>query len=282
MTFPERKKKVLKLYLDAFQKYNQVIFVDLMNISTNQLIKTRKALRENAALLIVGKNTLARLAINVLTEDRSTKSKLDELKKQNPYKPELKKLLPYIKNKIGYIFSNKSYVELKPIIEKEIIKVQAKAGAIAPSDIWLRVGPTHQDPGKISEFQRIGIQVKAVKGSLEIIKDFKLCTTGDIVTESVSYMCRLLGIIPFEYALELLFVYKDNHIIPKEVIAMNDEDILQSLRNTYSDLTKISMGANLPNSLSVPHMLRNTFKNVLSIGLGADYKFKALEEAMNA
>jgi len=46
---------------------------------------------------------------------------------------------------------------LKPIIEKEIIKMPAKEGIVAPADVWVRVGPTYQDPGKIGDFQRIGI-----------------------------------------------------------------------------------------------------------------------------
>ena len=30
---------------------------------------------------------------------------------------------------------------------------------------------------------------------------------GELVTETDSYMCRLLNIIPFEYAMELKYVY---------------------------------------------------------------------------
>lgn len=53
---------------------------------------------------------------------------------------------------MAFIFSELNYVELKPIVESEIIKSPAKAGVISPSNVWLRCGPTHQDPGKIGEF----------------------------------------------------------------------------------------------------------------------------------
>lgn len=43
---------------------------------------------------------------------------------------------------------------------------------------------TNMDPGKINEFQNLGIQVKTVKGSLEIIKDFLLVKKGDMVDET--------------------------------------------------------------------------------------------------
>ena len=40
-----------------------------MNISTKQIVKTRIVLREEGGLIIIGKNTLARLAINILTKE---------------------------------------------------------------------------------------------------------------------------------------------------------------------------------------------------------------------
>lgn len=46
-------------------------------------------------------------------------------------------------NKQGFVFSNDSYLELKPILEEEIEKSPAKAGTIAPSDIWLQCGSTN-------------------------------------------------------------------------------------------------------------------------------------------
>lgn len=115
-----------------------------------------------------------------------------------------------------------------------------------------------------------------MKGALEIIKDFLLCEKGTIVTETVSHMCRMLGIIPFEYAMELKYVYLNGSIIPEDVIGLSPEDITNGIKETVTAVTAISLGANLPNSLSVPHMLTGVFKNLLSIGIASDYKFKEL------
>ena len=46
-------------------------------------------------------------------------------------------------------------------------------------------------------------------------------------------------------------------------------------------MTALSLAAPLPNTLSVPHMLSEVFKNVLFMGAASDYKFEALENAMN-
>lgn len=100
-----------------------------------------------------------------------------------------------------------------------------------------------------------------------------------MVTETVSHMCRLLNIIPFEYAMELQFVFDKGQIIPQEIIQLTPESILGNFQETVRDLTQTALAANLPNALSVPHMIMNQFKNMLSIGLASGYEFKELKEA---
>jgi len=280
MAYPERKQRLLNNYLECFSKYDQIIVVDLLNISTEQILKTRMSLRKIGGIVIIGKNSIARLTIRILTGTAGPEY-ADLAKKYAP-KPGLKNLLPYLVDKIGFIFSDKSYVELKPVIENEKIKMPAKAGIIAPSDIVIPAGPTNLDPGKIGEFQRVNINVKAIKGVLEVVKDHKLISEGEIVSETVSAMCRLLGIVPFEYAMELKYVYLNEQIIPKSVIKISPENVLENFQANVKTLTAISLGAGLPNALSLPHIIQDAFKFLLSVGLAGDLKFKALEEALSA
>lgn len=280
MVYPERKQRLLNNYLECFSKYDQIIVVDLLNISTEQILKTRLSLRKLGGTIIIGKNSIARLTVRILTGQAGPE--YADLAKKYPQKPGLKTLLPYLIDKIGFIFSDTSYVELKPIIENEKIKMPAKAGIIAPSDIVIPAGPTNLDPGKIGEFQRVNINVKAIKGVLEVVKDHKLINEGEIVSETVSAMCRLLGIVPFEYAMELKYVYLNEQIIPKSVIKITPENVLANFQESVKTLTAISLGAGLPNTLSLPHMIQDTFKFLLSIGLAGDLKFKALEDALSA
>lgn len=281
MVYPERKQKLLKKLLDAFTKYNQVILVDLLNISTEQILKTRLALRERDGVVVIGKNSIAKLAIKILTEEVPQDAEYYDLAQNYGKKPNLKKLLPVLFGKLGFVFCDDSYVELKDIIENEKIKMGAKPGIIAPSAVVLPIGPTHQDPGKIGEFQRVGIQVKAVKGSLEIVKEHRLCEAGEIVSETVSAMCRMLNIVPFEYAMELKYVLLGENLIPKEVIQLGPEDVIKTFQENVKALTAIGLGAGIPNTLTAPHMIKDSFKLLMALGLEADYKFKALEDAMN-
>ena len=282
MSYPERKAKLLTAFLEAFTRFDQSIIVDLMNISTEQIVKTRISLRNENGLVLIGKNTIARLAIKILTTKDDPSA--DYYPQQQKYgkKPNVAPLSEHIKGKIGFVFCDKSYVDLKNIIEKEKIKMPAKAGVIAPVEVVLPAGPTFLDPGRIGEFQRLGIQTKINKNAIEINKDFKLCGKGEIVSETTSQMCRLLNIIPFEYAMALRVVLLNGQIIPSELIQMGADDILAAFQKGVRDVSALSLEAGLPNALSLPHMIKNTFKTLLSVGLESSYKFKELDQALNA
>jgi len=282
MSYPERKTKLLTTFLEAFTRFDQVIVVDLMNISTEQIVKTRVSLRNENGVVLIGKNTIAKLAIKILTSDDDPKAEYYEQQKKYGKKPNLAVLSQHIKGKLGFVFCDKSYVELKNIIEKEKIKMPAKAGVIAPVDVVIPAGPTFLDPGRIGEFQRLGIQTKINKNAIEINKDFKICGKGEIVSETCSSMCRLLNIIPFEYAMALKTVLLNGQIIPEELIQMGSDDILASFQRSVKDVTAVCLEAGLPNALSLPHMIRNTFKTLLAVGLEANLKFKELDAALNA
>lgn len=277
MAFPERKVKVLSYFLDLFSKYKQIIVVDLINISTKQIVNTRMALRKTGGVILVGKNNLANLAIRILSSETPLKGELLELQKKYPTRPELKNLAPLIKNKVGYVLSDLSYLEMKTIIESEKVKTAAKQGMVAPSSIVIPAGPTNVDPGKVIEFQRLGIQTKVNKGALEITRDFNLCKKGEIVSATVSAMCHLLNIIPFEFSMSLNSVYINGLIIPQSVIQLDTTEMISSIAENVKAVTAVSLEAGLTNALSLPHVVRNTFQNILAIGLSSNLKFKELD-----
>jgi large subunit ribosomal protein LP0 len=232
-------------------------------------------------MVLVGKNSIVHVAIKILTTEDDPKSENYHYQQKYGKKMDLLNLLPLVTGKIGYVFSEKSFSELKPVIEKESVKVPAKAGVIAQCDVIIEPQQTAIDPGKIVEFQRVGIQVKTNKSALEIVKEFKLCGKGDIVTETVSSMCRLLNIIPFEYALKVKKVYIGGSVIPEEYINLGPSKVIDLFQQNASLVTAVSLEAGLPNTLSVPHMIMNTFKTLLSVGLESDLKFKELEAALS-
>lgn len=285
MGVKERKNKVLMAFLNCLTKYKQIILVDLLNISTRQIVKIRQRLHKNKGLFLVGKNTITRLAIKILTEDLPADDQNKDLQKKFAKRPELKNLIPHIKKKVAFVFSDQPYIELKEPIEKEVIAAPAKAGIVAPAEVWVKAGPTSIGPDKFGDFQRLGIQTKTAKSTLEIQKDHKICSKGEIVSETIAAMCRMLNIVPFEYGMKIQNVFLNGEFIPKDVIDLPADSITSALSLAVKDLTAICLEAGIVNEATIPQMLNNSFKDILAISLEAGYKLPqlaALSEAKAA
>jgi large subunit ribosomal protein LP0 len=276
-----RKARILHKLCQAFTDYKQVLRVALDNISTKQIVKAREMLRREGGVLIVGKDSLTRLAVRILTRKVDPVA-YKEFVDKYPERQDLTKIIDELRGKFALVFTEKSYMEIKPLLQEEKVQMAAKAGILAPNDVWIKAGPTGIDPGKIGEFHRLNIQVKTARSAIEVTKDYKLCSVGEMVSETVSAMCRLLNIIPFEYVMSLDWVYTDGELIPKEVIDMPEDQVIQSLKENVLYMTALSVESGLPNTLSVPHFIVNSFKYLMAIGLEGGYEFKQLKEAQEA
>jgi ribosomal protein L10 len=117
----ERKQKYFAKLIKLLNEYPKIIIVSYSNVGSFSLQKIRKSLRDEAVLLM-GKNTMIRMAI---------KSQLEQ-------NPNLKELLPYIKDKIGFVFTKGDLNSVRKKILAEKVSAPAKVGAIAPSDVIIK------------------------------------------------------------------------------------------------------------------------------------------------
>ncbi len=61
--------------------------------------------------------------------------------------------MPVIKGNVGFVFSKEDLREVKKLILSIKVKAPAKAGALAPVDVWVPAGNTGMGPEKTSFFQ---------------------------------------------------------------------------------------------------------------------------------
>lgn len=279
-----RNRRVIKQLCESFLKYNQVIMVDLLNVSNQQVQKARVALQKSAkgGEFIVGKNTIILKALKWLTTEPEKGSKEFEDHSKWKRKESLKNLIKLIQGNIGLIFTDEDYSVVKETIEREVLRVSAKIGIISPCDVIVPPGPTKIDVGKVQVFQKLNVPTKAVRNLLEIQKEIHVIKKNEKVTAAGAELCRLLDIRPFTYKLEMRKIWLNGTILDEDMINIKPEDILASFTNHVRTLTGLSLGAGLPNALSVPHMISNGFKDILAIGLATGLKFKQLEQAQSA
>merc|ERR1711912_190922 len=76
--------------------------------------------------------------------------------------------------------------------------------------------------------------------------------------------------------------YIDGVILDQDIIEMPMSQITEQFEKFSGYLTAASLGASIPNSLSVPQFIANGFKTMLAIGSESGYSFRQLEDALSA
>jgi len=243
------------------EEYKSIFIVTVDNVSSQQMHEIRISLRGEGVILM-GKNTMVRRALRTFVTDS----------------PEYERLLPHIRGNIGFVFTNS---ELKPVRDKILankVAAPARAGAVAPDDVWIPAGNTGMEPGKTSFFQALGVPTKIARGTIEITSDLKLVTAGEKVGSSEATLLNLLNISPFTYGMGISQVYDQGQAFPPSVLDVGEDHLLKSFASAVSTIACISLAISFPTLPSVMHSLVNGYKNALAIAIETEYEWDAIKE----
>ncbi|KAK2809418.1 hypothetical protein FQN50_003877 [Emmonsiellopsis sp. PD_5] len=248
----------LKNLLD---EYRSVLIVTVDNVSSQQMHEIRVSLRGEAVVLM-GKNTMVRRAIKGFVADN----------------PEYERLLPHVKGNVGFIFTNADLKEIRTKVLSNRIAAPARAGAVAPADVYVPAGNTGMEPGKTSFFQALGVPTKIARGTIEITADLKLVEAGSKVGASEATLLNMLNISPFTYGMTVAQIYDDGQTFSPAVLDVGEEQLLATLQSAIRTITTISLATNFPTLPSVMHSVVNSYKNMLAIAVETEYGWEAIEE----
>lgn len=191
--------------------------------------------------------------------------------------PELKVLIPLLKQKIALIFTEASVYDLKDKIESNKVPTEARIGVLAPIDFTVPAGPTGLDPSQINFFHALNISTKIVKGQIEITKDFKVCTKDKKVKASEAALLKKLNFKPFEYGMKVHSVYDDGSILPQEVLSMDPASLLAKFQSGSKNILGLSLSTGITISATIPLIIGNAFKNIAALSLESGYYFVYLD-----
>jgi len=243
------------------EEYKSIFIVGVDNVSSQQMHEIRHSLRGEGVVLM-GKNTMVRRAIKGFIADT----------------PEYERLLPFVKGNVGFVFTN---VDLKTIRDKILankVAAPARAGAIAPDDVYVPAGNTGMEPGKTSFFQALGVPTKIARGTIEITTDLKLVEAGTKVGASEATLLNMLNISPFTYGMGISQVYDQGNTFPPSVLDIEESQLLKAFSTAITTIAAISLAANFPTLPSVIHSVVNTYKKVLAVAIETDYSWPEIEE----
>ncbi|PUU81197.1 60S acidic ribosomal protein P0 [Tuber borchii] len=243
------------------ETYKSIFIVTVDNVSSQQMHEIRASLRGQGVVLM-GKNTMVRRAIRVLLSDF----------------PEYERLLPHVKGNVGFVFTNADLKDVREKIVSNKVAAPARAGAVAPLDVFVPAGNTGMEPGKTSFFQALGVPTKIARGTIEITTDLKLVEAGSKVGASEATLLNMLNISPFTYGMGISQVYDNGQVFAPSVLDIDENQILDSFLSAVKTLATISLAVNYPTLPSVIHSLVNSYKKVIAVALGTEYSWEAIDE----
>jgi large subunit ribosomal protein LP0 len=255
-----RKEKYKVKFEKLLEEYKNVLVVGVDNVGSLQMQKVRIALRGKGQM-IMGKNTLMRMII----------------REKLVANPKLESLLPFVRGNMGLIFTNDDLSKVRKIVTDYKVPAGAKAGTIAPSDVFVPPGATGLDPGQTAFFQALNIATKIVKGSIEIVAQVHLIKKGDKITSSAVALLAKLDIRPFFYGIVALSVYENGSVYPAEVLDITQDDLLGRFMNGVSKLRALSLAAKWPSELTLSFQIASGFRKLLALSLATNYTFKESE-----
>lgn len=243
-------------------EYPKCFIVGVDNVGSKQMQEIRMALRGNAELLM-GKNTMIRKVIRGNLQKNAR----------------LEKLLGYIVGNVGFVFTKGDMSEVRELILEKKVAAPAKAGALAPIDVFIDAQNTGLGPEKTSFFQALSIPTKIAKGTIEILNRVHLIKAGERVGASEATLLNMLDISPFTYGLVIQMVYDDGTVFEPHVLDMTQADLRARFLMGVRNVAALSFAINYPTAASVPHMIANGMKNLMALAAVEDgIEFKQAEK----
>merc|ERR1719450_1609413 len=158
------------------------------------------------------------------------------------------------------------------------LPASAKAGVISPCDVVIPGGPTGMDPSQTSFFQALNIATKIVKGQIELVGDFTVCKTGNKVSASETVLLQKLGIKPFEYGLEVKYVFQEGSVFDAAVLDISQDVLIAKFLGGAANMAAFGRELGVPTEAGLPQMFANAFKNIAALVADIDFTFKEVEE----
>merc|ERR1712072_1165855 len=191
--------------------------------------------------------------------------------------PDLERLLPFIKMNVGFVFTKEDLIEVRDMLLANKVRAPAKAGALAPLDVVVPAQNTGMGPEKTSFFQALQIPTKITKGTIEIINDVPIISSGDKVGASEATLLGLLKIFPFSYGLIIQKVYDQGSVFDPAILDITDEDIKNKFMAGVANVAAVCLAIGYPTMASAPHSIANGMKNLLAIAAVTEITFKEAE-----
>eukprot|EP01083_Nonionella_stella_P094256 264376_1 len=262
-SIPQRKLDYGAKLKGLLAEYDTCLIVTITNVGSKQIAEMRKDLRGRARFLF-GKNTLIRKVIRDYVKETGNK--------------DLMALMEAVTGNCGFVFTKESCPALRKELMARKKQCAAKAGTIAPVDVFVPPGPTGMEPTQTAFFQAMNIPTRINRGQIDIEEEVHIIEQGTKVGASEASLLVKLGIKPFYYGVEVEKIYEQGEVIEASVLDIEMDQIAASFYSGLRQISALCFSLNYPTIANVPHSLLRAYKEALSLGLELQtYSWENLE-----
>jgi len=268
-----KKNAYMAKLVDLVNNSILALIVDVDHVGSKQMQSIRISLRGKAQLLM-GKNTMITTALRKEVERLGAEEGNDDKI------AELQALIAAVSGNMGFIFCQTpdALEATRKSLLDFVVPAAAKAGVVAPKDVWIPMGPSGLEPSQTSFFQALNIPTKIVKGAIDITADFKICTKNERVSLSAQALLTKLNLKPFEYGMTIRQVYQDGSVFDAAVLDITDDVLVGKFMNGVANVAAFGREVGIPTACGLPHMMCNAFKNIVATVAEIDFTFKEVQE----
>ncbi len=250
---PPWKKEVIQKIEGNLKTYKVVAAANLQQVRSSQIHEVRKKLRGKVQLL-VAKNTLIRKAAI------ATKKK------------DLEKFTDKLVGSRMLLFSDITPHSLVMLLDKNKVRVPAKAGDVATGEILIPAGNTGLAPGPvISEFGEAKVPTKIESGSIWVSKDTVVARKGDAISPKLASVLSKLGIKPMELGLSLVAAYDDGMILDEADLKLDLNEYRTNFRQAASEAFNLAVYSTYVLPETAPQIFGKAYRQALYLAVNSTY-----------
>src|SRR5208282_3741018 len=165
--------------------------------------------------------------------------------------------------------------ELIIFLNKNKVRVPAKGGDIATSEIMVQAGNTGLQPGPvISEFNEAKVQTRIEGGSIFIAKDTIVASKGDVISTKTASLLSKLGMKPMEAGLSLAYAYDHGLVLLPNDLTFD----LDQMKTEFSTAARLAFGvaieANIMLQETAPQIISKAYRQAVAVSLEAGFLTK--------
>ena len=249
------KKEIFQKLAELIEKYPVVAIADLQKVRSSQIQEIRKKLRGQAEVL-VAKNTILKKAASAMGEK----------------KPHINDFAEGIAGSSLLLFTGMNPYALILFLNRNKVRVPAKGGDTATSEIMIPAGNTGLQPGPvISEFGEVKVVTRIEGGSIWVAKDTIVASKGDAISPKLASLLSKLGMKPMEAGLSIVRAFDAGMVLNLDDLVFDLNSYKSDLEEAWRDAIALSVETEYVLPETAPMIIGNAYREALYLANEIEY-----------